>query len=533
MPHRARGTRKTKKTKRGTRRREYMREVIDRITRLGDIDEVDDEGYTPIMIAFLYSNLDLVKQILKRKPDLEIAGPDGTVLEMAEAKLYSQESRMEKDDFIPEVIRLLVNAGVDTTKQDSYGNTILHRVFWKINKYEPTTPRLFEMFTAVAFALLYPGMKLDIKNNRGDSILDLYFSGAYYDIITEMLYYAGASLTDTQFAFAHNTSNTEYIFSQRGGTCGSDAFFTLLILSDATRPYFRAIFKDTRSRYGTVSLAARAEYINNGSIYVKRDTLAEAIESAIDRYYEMMGSQIENVREVMGERRLEDMKAARNRRLGRTIMTAPSINTKPRRPRRASVSDTCLSLSMLGGIVDDPSIKESTGINTEQVIKISDILFKDRKYDLFPEGLLSYFRFSVIDSLLDKLTTMDITKVEATYLGIIPKYTEEEVAHIARLGGHFKSGHAIAIFRYRGQWVLSDNEAGFLHVFKDQTFVSDHLLPALQTDISKIDVALIPIFHSLEAFFKTPTATYPNIPAIEPYIKYQYRLGSGVIYSRP
>jgi hypothetical protein len=443
-----------------------------------DVNEKDEEGYTPLLLTLVGGRVEYIKEILKGKPDLEYEGPDGTALEMA----------VVAED--PEMIKLLVEAGANIDKKYSRGQTHLHKLANDINYVESKNPSRFKLLKELFLAFLRPGMDVSIVDNSDRTVVDILFEAGYFDLLREVLYNAGASEKDPTFRFAHDVTDTKYIFAQRGASCGPDAYFTFLLFSDATRADVRR---------------AIPEIVEGDAVlntYTHRDLLANAFDNAVLRYV--------GLRELRARARVEH---------------------PDRMKRLPTPTMKCEDMEMKKGITNDEHVMKEDGITADDIIRSSRVILTDNKYELFPrKGILNFFKFDLDEGLVADLRAMDIRKIAGIYIGLEPVLTSREMNAAERLGASIPSGHAIALFKYKNKWVLSDDSSGLLHVFRDQGFVNDHLLPALRDDTEVIRVAYAPIFDSLKLAFDVPGATYPNIDAVKRHMKWKYKFGSGVVF---
>jgi hypothetical protein len=445
-----------------------------------DVNETDEEGYTALLLALVGNREEYLKEILKGRPNLEYEGPEGTALEMA---MNTEDTKQ---------IRTLVEAGASIDKKHKRGQTYLHKLAYDINFTQVANPRRSEHLKEVLLSLLHPGMNVNIKDDSGRTAIDILFEGGYFDLLREVLYNAGASETDPTFRFAHDTTDTKYIFAQRGASCGPDAYFTFLLFSDATREPIRRAIPDILSGDAVLNT------------YTHMDLLANGFDNAIIRYTAL--------RELRAKARLE--RPDRIRRL-------PTPTMK------------CEDLDMKRGITNDEGTTKEDGITPDDIIRSSQVILRDNKYELFPRGdFLEFFKFDLDEGLVADLRTLDIRRVVGMYIGLEPVLTSREMNAAERLGGSIPSGHAIALFKYKNRWVLSDDTSGLLHVFRDARFIDDHLLPTLRDDTETIRVAYTPIYDSLKLAFDVPGATYPNISPLKRHMNWKYKFGSGVVFLR-
>jgi hypothetical protein len=443
-----------------------------------DVDEKDEDGYTALLLALVGGKVEFLKEILKGKPDLEYEGPDGTALEMA----------MVAED--PEMIKLLVTAGASLDKKYKRDETVLHKLAYDINYVESKNPSRFKHLQELFLAHLRPGMDVSAKDVGGRTVVDILFEGGYFDLLREVLYNAGSSASDPTFRFAHDVSDTKYIFAQRGASCGPDAYFTFLLFSDATRADVRRAIPEIVEGEAVVNT------------YTHNDLLANAFDNAVLRYV--------GLRELRARARVEHPDR---------IKRLPTPTMK------------CEDMEMKKGITNNERVAKEDGITADDIIRSSTVILTDNKYELFPrKGILNFFKFDLDEGLIAELRAMDIRKIAGIYVGLEPVLTSREMNAVERLGASIPSGHAIALFKYKNKWVLSDDTSGLLHVFRDQGFVNDHLLPALRDDTEVIRVAYAPIFDSLKLAFNVAGATYPNISPVKRHMKWKYKFGSGVVF---
>jgi hypothetical protein len=193
----------------------------------------------------------------------------------------------------------------------------------------------------------------------------------------------------------------------------------------------------------------------------------------------------------------------------------------------------CEDMEMKRGIANDEKIMKGDGITADDIIRSSQVILRDNKYELFPrDNFLEFFKFDLDEGLVADLRTLDIRRVVGIYVGLEPVLTSREMNAAERLGAGIPSGHAIALFKYKDRWVLSDDSSGLLHVFRDARFIDDHLLPTLRDDTETIRVAYAPIYDSLKLAFDVPGAMYPNISPVKRHMNWRYKFGSGVVFLR-
>jgi hypothetical protein len=204
----------------------------------------------------------------------------------------------------------------------------------------------------------------------------------------------------------------------------------------------------------------------------------------------------------------------------------------PLRKRRLSIGPICDAMGMKSGITGE-SAGENTGIDVEDIERSSRAIFTENKYGIFPTpAMLRPVKFDYFEETLVPIPSdLDLTQIEGIYIGLTHEITDYNLL-MAKRGSILPSGHAIAFFKYKGQWVLSDNESEFLHIFKDQSFITDHFLPALRTNSQAIKISFLPVFHSIGIQIQTPTAVYPPTGITLKYGTGKYTLGSGVLFMR-
>lgn len=506
MPHKSRGpTRRRRAAARGATRRKQRPTAavaalfhavirgnandVRRALKHASLNSVDEDGYTPLFYAIFRDRDDILEAILAKKPNLEYVSPDGTALQYA----YNQTNLG--------LIEKLVKAGADIDVQYAQGKTFLHMAGLTMNIEQVRNKEKYKLYEKIALALMRPGMRVDILDTSDRTPIDIFLTAGYYNIVKELLYNAASATGKDELAFARNTSDNKYVFSQRGASCGPDAFFTFFLLSDATRAAIKRFIP------GVLDASNDAFF----DFIVADDLLATAVESAIMRFVA-----------------LKEIRAAALKESSDRIVRKPSPNTKK--------TDFHI---MKMGILDNARATEDEGIEAKDVERASRFLFTDDKYDIFGrKNVLSFFKFDVDEEDMDSLRAVNVRDIEGIYVGMQPLLSDFNFYAADRLGTSIPSGHAISFFRYKGNWVLSDNETGLLHVFKDQSFVNDHMLPMLTMDIRKVRVAVLPVYHSLNLVFQVElpdgrTVHYPNIPAVTKYAKWKYMIGSGVVFTRP
>jgi hypothetical protein len=445
------------------------------------VDTKDEDGYTPLMLSYIGRRMEWFQYILSLKPDLEYEGPDGTILEMV----------YEAEDL--DYLRPLVAAGANLNKQYARGATRLHQLAYEINNQQTKSLHRFEFLKEMLLAMLRPGMDTDLKDVTGRTVVDILFQGGYFDLVREVLYNAGTSTRDPTFRFASDTSDTKYIFAQRGASCGPDAYFTFLLFSDATREHLRRQIPEILEGDAVLNT------------FTHKDLLARGFDSAILRYV------------ALRERRAQALREHPDR-----IKRLPSPTLK------------CEDYEMKVGIMNKERIGKDEGIESDDIIRSSEVILGENKYEIFPRSnFLEFFKFDLEEpATLDALRGMDIRRIAGFYIGLEPILSSREIDAAVRLGAGILSGHAIAFFKYKDRWVLSDDTTGLLHIFRDQAFVNDHLLPTLRDDAPAIRAAFAPIYESLAMSLQVPGFTYPNISPVKKHLSWKYKFGSGVVFLR-
>ena len=441
-----------------------------------DINAIDEESATPLYYAFLANDMPMFEFLLSKKPDLEIVFPD-------EGRLLDIAVGGQKLDYV----RRLVQAGADIDHLVN-GYPHLHSAIYQLrdSRHESLTDYLTELIRA----LMRPGMDLTVKDANKKRAFDLLMETKEFDLARELVHLAAQPAAHYPLLkFFHNTSNRKYIFSQRGSTCGPDAFFTFCFFSDATRPYFRALAADP-------DRVADVEAV---------DKLGEGIAAAARRFVSF--------------KKLQHNAEATNA-------------AGPLRKRRPSIGPLCDAMGMKEGITGE-SAGENTGIDVEDIERSSRAIFTENKYGIFPTpAMLRPVKFDYFEETLVPVPKdLDLTQIEGMYIGLTHEITDYNLL-MAKRGSVLPSGHAISFFKYKGQWVLSDNESEFLHIFKDQSFITDHFLPALRNDSQAVKISFLPVFHSIGIQIQTPTAVYPPTGITLKYGTWKYTLGSGVIFMR-
>jgi hypothetical protein len=447
-----------------------------------DINQVDHENMTAVLYSIVGQDTPMLELLLSRGANLEHGEPGEKALDLA---IITQDL---------DVIRKLVQAGADLNNLID-GRTHLHTAIRGL--YDSRNDAKTRYYKDLIRALMRPGMKISTKDRSGKVVYELLMEGAQYELARELLINAAqAAPMPRVITFFKNTSNRKYTFSQRGSTCGPDAFFSMCFFSDLTRPYFRAA----------------ASAIERGDTSIQGiDGLGAGIAAAARRFTK--------VKEL--QHRFE------------------TVNTGPLRKRRPSIGPLCDAMGMKSGITGEAANEES-GIDVNHVTQASRAIFTENRYGIFPAPAM--VKFVMFDMLEDPDRTppdpipiqrdLDITAIEGIYVGLNHEITDFNLIAANRFGSDLPSGHGISFFKHHGQWVLSDNESQFLHVFKDQTFIRDHFLPTLRDNVNKIKIKFLPIFHSIGIIIQTPTATYPQVAITEPFGQWKYTIGSGVIYMR-
>lgn len=447
-----------------------------------DINQVDHENMTAVLYSIVGQDIPMLELLLGRGANLEHGEPGEKALDLA---IISQDL---------DVIRKLVQAGADLNNLID-GKTHLHAAIRGL--YDSRNDAKTRYYKNLIRALMRPGMKISTKDASGKVVYELLMDGAQYELARELLINAAqAASMPRVITFFKNTSNRKYTFSQRGSTCGPDAFFSMCFFSDLTRPYFRS--------------AAAA--ITGGDTSIQEiDGLGAGIAAAAHRFTK--------VKEL--QHRFE------------------TVNTGPLRKRRPSIGPLCDAMGMKSGITGEAANEES-GIDADDVERASRAIFTENRYGIFPApAMVKFVKFDMIEDPdrappdpIQPPRDLDITAIEGIYIGINHEITTTDLIKANRFGAELPSGHGISFFKYHGQWVLSDNEMQFLHIFKDQRFITDHFLPALKDRTNDIKIKFLPIFHSIGLIIQTPTATYPNVAITEPFGLWKYSIGSGVFYMR-
>jgi hypothetical protein len=356
----------------------------------------------------------------------------------------------------------------------------------KANYNQERNPELAKFYAKIANALIHDGINLSVKNSLNRSVLDLALLSDY-KIAANILKRAKRNATNTELNrnvrfFSNDATDPMYTFSQMGGTCGSDAFFTFLIQSDATAPFVTPF---------------KVEH-DSGAVWFN-DPLFLGISFAFGRYDGTHALQCAHTK-------------------GRMLTRLKSGNNSVEAAKEMKEALTLEKSSF------------DSGINAVNIIEASRQIFTEDKYGIF--GIKDYLRFEAIikahsaEDREEKFVEFkkEPAKICGIFLGIKDERTE--------------AGHALFLFKKNGLWVLSDNNTGMLHIFRDQSFIDDHFIPVYLDNPNNIVfkfIRLLPTLnYSIEIMGERPAFYYPIMNAsIRNYlaIAHKSQFTSSVIYS--
>ena len=229
------------------------------------------------------------------------------------------------------------------------------------------------------------------------------------------------------------------IFSQRGFTCGPDILFTVLFESDVLRPYFKPFLDRSPA-----------------ALLASKDQLKRALGLAVKRYMKMT--------------------------------TAPSLRPSLLRTTSTNAGEGKEVLNILSECGPD-NIGMRPGI------------LKKLVREVFTDDALNAFDFKQpvrVGSLPDDAIKPSAIKAETIFALIfeldffkgIPVEADNNNWYERRYGGinltrKTSSGHIVAFLKRGGEWYFADNEVGWLHKMKDQRFVPDHVIKAIQENMGR------------------------------------------------
>lgn len=83
-----------------------------------NINEIEKNGWTPIIVSCYYGNYEMVKRLIMKGANAMKTNYNGT-----NTLMYATNSFSQKKDY--KVFELLLNEGVDVNHKDIYGKTVL------------------------------------------------------------------------------------------------------------------------------------------------------------------------------------------------------------------------------------------------------------------------------------------------------------------------------------------------------------------------------------------------------------------------
>ena len=229
------------------------------------------------------------------------------------------------------------------------------------------------------------------------------------------------------------------MFSQRGHTCGPDSLFTVLFDTSALRTYFGPLLERPPTR-----------------LLRSRDQLLRALGLAIQRYQKMRDAP----------------------RTGPALVRVASTNA-------GEAKEVLDIISECG--------PDNIGMRPGILKKVVHEVIMDDAFNVF-EGRLPFRVASLPDSAIRPLAirTDDIVALifELDWYKPIPvensNNNNNRYSRWSRGGARLdrsrktQAGHIVAFVKRRGDWYFADNEIGWLHKMKDQSFVPDHVIKAIK-----------------------------------------------------
>jgi hypothetical protein len=234
------------------------------------------------------------------------------------------------------------------------------------------------------------------------------------------------------------------MFSQRGHTCGPDALFTVLFDASALRAYFGQLLERPPAR-----------------LLRSKDQLRRALGLAIQRYQKMHA-------------------AAASPSAGPALVRIASTNT-------GEAKEVLDILSECG--------PDDIGMRPGILKKVVQEIIMDDAFDVF-EGRLPFRVASLPDSSIrpSAIKTDDVVALifELDWYKPVPIESNSDNERNyrnwrggARLNASRKTtaGHIVAFVKRGDAWYFADNEVGWLHKMRDQSFVPDHVIKGIKDDL--------------------------------------------------
>lgn len=232
------------------------------------------------------------------------------------------------------------------------------------------------------------------------------------------------------------------MFSQRGHTCGPDALFTVLFDASALRAYFGPLLERPPAR-----------------LLRSKDQLRRALGLAIQRYQKMRSAP----------------------RVGPALVRVASTN--------AGEAKEVLNIVSECG-------PDNIGMRPGILKKVVHEIIMDDAFDVF-EGRLPFRVASLPDSSIrpPAIKTDDVVALifELDWYKPVPIENSDDNNNRygrwgrggARLNASRKTtaGHIVAFVKRGGAWYFADNEVGWLHKMRDQSFIPDHVIKAIKENM--------------------------------------------------
>jgi ankyrin repeat protein len=151
------------------------------ITEGNDFMGVTFQGGASVIVAAAQSgNPDMIREILRYKPDINSRGLGGKTVLIALAQNFGEEG------MLAECIRLLVQAGADVNARDNHGNTALHETYnseieeellklgadINARNKDGETPIFTTVDDSATAPYIEHGADLSIRNNKGQIVLE-------------------------------------------------------------------------------------------------------------------------------------------------------------------------------------------------------------------------------------------------------------------------------------------------------------------------------------------------------------------------
>jgi hypothetical protein len=275
-----------------------------------------------------------------------------------------------------------------------------------------------------------------------------------------------------------------FTFSQRGNTCGSDTLFTILLQADGLKTLF-----DVDKKY-----VPKNEDERKSLSYLPPRLLT--LYWATERYKQMKELEASEELKNKGPRRRYSINEAMKEKLGYS---------------RAEQIRTSIGTCTKQGITTSEAFKEAT-----EIIKSMNA----------PVGV--YYGY-------ESLVSVNRDNIKAIYV-------------TGTLVDETKLGHVIAFLKKDNIWWISDNEVGYLHKIKNNTFIDTLITYILKPEIKNKD-QLVFTFHDFKMGdknvftdtdllyqFKIPTQQikYPELEIKQPIRKtYNVRAERLLVFVTP